>query len=175
MKSARIQRAIRVLLIASLVAGVTTGCKSQFRTYAETVAANIGRNADDVEEGFRLALPRATEAELELAASRAATDTAWIKSLGRRLAVEWEQQATLRAVAGGTCDILGVFADLGEATTPADVENVIRTHIRAQGLAETDQKVFDVAKGILDQLQSLDRSGSINAPGLALSLGCLPF
>jgi hypothetical protein len=175
MRQGNAHRTVTLLLALVLVPGIAAGCKSAFRANAEAIAANIGRNADDVERGFKAALPGATEEQLEVASSQAVSRTKWIKSFGQRVAVEWEEQATLRAVAGGTCDVLDVVNDLGDATTSADVENVIRKHIRAQGLAETDAKVLDVAEGVLEQLQSIGASGSVDQDALALSLACLPF
>ncbi|MEA2538198.1 MAG: hypothetical protein QOF11_2432, partial [Chloroflexota bacterium] len=90
-------------------------------------------------------------------------------------AATWEEQATLRAVGGATCNLLDVVKDLGDAATVQDVDQVIRFHVRKQGLVETDAKVIDVAKGIIEQLDSLDKTGQLDDTGILLTLGCLPF
>src|SRR5262245_37128779 len=116
MRRVTLVRTVRVALVLALIT-VVVGCQSGFRANVERIAANIGRNADDVERGFRAALPGATESELEQMALRTADDTQWIKTIGRQLAAEWEEQATLRAVAGSTCDVVGLYDELGSAMT----------------------------------------------------------
>jgi hypothetical protein len=165
---------LRTVVALFLLAICVSGCKSQFRTEVEAVASNIGRNADEVENGFRRALPGATETELEVAATRSASETAWMKSLGRSVLAEWEEQQTLRAVSGGTCDVVGLINDTTKATTEAELESVIRYHIRLQGLAPTDKKIADVAKGIAENLKSMIAEGKFD-DGVLIDLACLPF
>jgi hypothetical protein len=174
MPEVRLGLVLRTVVAVSIVALCLTGCKSAFRTQVEAVASNIGRNADDVENAFRRALPGATEAELEVAATRSASDTAWIKSLGRSVLAGWEEQQTLRAISGGTCDIVGLINDATEATTQSQLVGVIRYHIQLQGMTPTDQKIADVAKGIAENLQSMIAKGEFD-DGVLLDLACLPF
>jgi hypothetical protein len=163
------------LALLIVLPSLLIGCRTAFRESVETVAANVGRDADVVEAAFRRALPNASETELAQAADRTASETAWMKQFAARLAVGAEERATLRAIAGATCDLIGTVVDLQGAATEADIENVIRQHSRQQGLPETDAKVVEVADGILHQLDSLQQTGRLDVPSALLDLGCLSF
>jgi hypothetical protein len=166
---------VGAILLLVAVATLAAGCKSGFRSAAETVATNVGRSADEVEQGFIRAMPGATESQLEAAASKAATDTAWIKTLAARLRAEWEEQATLRAIAGSTCDYLGLLQDYGEATTPQQIRDVLRKQIQMQQLAESDAKVIEIAEGVEAQIDALINRGTVDVDEALQDLACLPF
>jgi hypothetical protein len=167
-------RTLRAVLCVLLV--VVAGCSpSRFEEAAQTIARQTGRDAPEIENAFREALPGANEEKLAAAAEGAASRDTWVEQLGARLAADSELRANLRAVTGATCDAIRVYKDLGDATTPADLQDVIVKNIREQHLPETGKKIAEIAEGVLDQLDSLQNGGVPNLDAAAVDLACVLY
>jgi hypothetical protein len=174
MKTRSPQGPATVAIVAAILAACG-GSGNAFRSAAETIARQTGRDAPEIENAFRIAMKGSTEDELAAAAAKAAERNGWVETLGSRLALGTERQRTLRAITGATCDIIGLLEDLGEAATPAQARQAVIENIRAQQLPESEAKISEIVDGIVAQANALESSGSIDLQQASIDLACVLY
>lgn len=163
-----------ILVLAIVVAGCG-GRASAFRSAAEKIAQQTGREAPEIENAFRNAMRGASEEELAAAALKAAERNRWVESLGARLAVGTERQRTLRAITGATCDVIGLLRDLGDAATPEQARAAVIQNLRAQQLPESEAKITEIIEGIVAQADALESTGSADLDQAFVDLACILY
>lgn len=165
------------LATAALVVLVLAGCGGSSRLVraAETIALQVGSNADDVTRAFRARFSQASDDELAALLERAATRTAWVDDAAARL-VEAERARRARVVHSAACDWIAVSEVLGSASEEERAqafEDIVVRHLELEGAAATRAQINEVWDIAHDQIVSLQTTGSLSEQELLTDLACV--
>lgn len=169
---------VRSTAAVALVLLVIVGCgggTSRLVRAAETIASQVGANADDVTRAFRARFSQASDDELAAILERAATRTAWVDDAAARF-VAAERARRARVVHGAACDWLALSTLLESASEHERAqafEDIIVRHLELEGAVATRaqiEEVWDIAR---EQILSLQTTGSLSEGELVTDLACV--
>lgn len=169
-----VRRALLGLVCVAIVSGCGGAAGQRLKDAVRIIATRTATAADDVETALRSKFPTLNETQLAEEAEAAAQRTTWVDSLIARVAAE--RAKTARAVHRSTCRVIeswDFLVGLSEADQVSEVEAIIVTELRSQGLPENEKTVVDVFAGIADQLEAVQATGTLDLQSMYSDLFCI--